>query len=256
MKEKVEVPVGTQSPASLSSNRRVRPSGKHPPLSDFFRSLAGFLLAVAVGISSAGCFGFLKPAPSTARHFVLMPLTATNGMAAMPGSLGIGVGRVRVPPYLLDTSLAVRKGTNEIEYLPSVLWAERLEYGLQRVLAANLSALLLTDQVRLSAWRSEDVSAEVYVAIHQFDVDVDGQGVLVAWWRILSPGGEKTLKAGETRLARRGPSPNANPAAAIATLSDLLAEFSRQLAQSIKEATAMPNPKSEIRNPKEESKAR
>ncbi len=208
------------------------------------RALAGLLLAVALVISSGGCLGFLKPAPSTARHFVLIPLTPTNGPTPSSGGLGIGVGRVKVSPYLFDTSLAVRKSTNEIEYLPSVLWAERLEHGFQRVLAANFSALVPTGQVRLSAWRSEDVLAEVYVSVHQFDVDSDGEGVLVAWWRILSPGGEKTLKAGETRLARRGPAPHVDPSGAVATLSNLLAEFSRQLAQSITEVAPLQNPRS------------
>ena len=120
---------------------------------------------------------------------------------------------------------------------PSTLWAERLDTGVQRVLAANLATLLPTDQIRLSSWRSDDVAAGVYVAIEQFDVDSSGQAVLVAWWRILSPGGEKTLKAGESRLSRQGPSPDASPSGAVATLSELMADLSRQLAQALKETT-------------------
>jgi uncharacterized lipoprotein YmbA len=135
--------------------------------------------------------------------------------------------------YLFDTSLAVRQGTNEIAYHRSVLWAERLDNGLQRVLAANLASLLPTDQIRLSSWRSEDVSAEFYVSIQQFDVDASGHCVLVGWWRILSPGGEKILKVGEARLARTGPPPDADPAGAVATLSELAGDLSRQLAQTV-----------------------
>ena len=156
-------------------------------------------------------------------------------MKATPGALAVGVGPIKLPPYLFSTSLAVRKGTNEIDYLPWVLWSERLDKGIQRMLVANLSTLLAPDQIRLTAWRSDDVSAEVYVAIGRFDVDAGGQGVLVAWWRILSPGGEKTLKAGESRFARQGPSPDADPSGAVATLSELVADFSRELAQAIKE---------------------
>lgn len=184
-----------------------------------------------------GCFGFLKPARSTARHFVLTSMAATNPATSSIGSLAVGVGQVKVPAYLFDTSLAVRSGTNEISYLPSVLWAERLDVGLQRVLAANLASLLPSDQVHLSAWRSEDVSAEVYVRIQQFDVDTAGRCVLVAWWRILAPGGEKTLKTGESRLTRQGSLPEADPAGAVAALSELVADFSGQLAQTIKELT-------------------
>jgi len=50
---------------------------------------------------------------------------------------------------------------------------------------------LHTDQLRLSAWRNEDVTFEVYVIVLPFDIDATGRGVLTAWWRILSPGGEK-----------------------------------------------------------------
>ena len=164
-------------------------------------------------------------------------MPAGGSAAAAAGSITVGLGQVKLPAYLFNTSVAVRKGTNEVQYLPSALWAERLDTGIQRVLAANLATLLPTDRVRLSAWRSEDVGAEVYVVIERFDVDASGHGVLVAWWRILSPGGEETLKAGESRFTRQGPSPDTSPSGAIATLSDLMGDLSRQLAQALKETT-------------------
>jgi len=154
----------------------------------------------------------------------------------------VGLGQVKLPAYLFNTSLAVRKGTNEVEYLESAIWAERLDAGFQRALAADLATVLPTDQVRLSAWRSEDVAAEVYVTLEQFDVDASGQGVLVAQWRVLSPGGEKVLKAGGSRLSRPGPPPDADASGAVATLSELVADLSRQLAQALKDAPlAWPN---------------
>ncbi len=198
-----------------------------------------FALSLCAGL--AGC-GFLKPAKSMTRQFVLTPLPAAGQAATPSGAISVGVGQVKTPAYLFNTSLAVRKGTNEIDYLTDVLWAERLDGSLQRVLAANLATLLPTDQIRLSAWRSEDVAAEVHVTIEQFDVDSRGRAVLVAWWRVLAPGGEKTLKAGECRVTRQGPSPDANPSGAIATLSDLVADLSRQLAQALKEATPATRP--------------
>jgi uncharacterized lipoprotein YmbA len=162
-------------------------------------------------------------------------MAATNASTSSIGTLPLGMGQVKIPAYLLDTSLAVRKGINEISYLPSVLWAERLDVGLQRVLAANLGSLLRCDPVRLSAWRSNEVAAEVYVRIEQFDVDATGRCLLVASWRILAPGGEKTLKTAESRLTRQGSLPDADPAGCIAALSELAIDFSCQLAQAIKE---------------------
>jgi len=194
---------------------------------------AALLLALVACVCLTGC-SLLKPAHDTARHFVLTPLPAAGPVEVAPGALGVGLGQVKLPAYLLDTSLAVRKGTNEITYLLGTLWAERLDTGIPRVLAANLRSLLPTDQIRLSAWRTEDVRAEIHVTIERFDVDSSGGAALVAWWRILSPGGEKTLHTGESRLTRPGPSPDADPSGAIATLSELMAEFSRQLAQALK----------------------
>lgn len=203
------------------------------------RSFAAVRLALALAAftSLTGCFGLLKPAKTMPRQFVLTPLPASTATDAHHTSIPVGVGQVKLPTYLLNTSLAIRKGTNEIDYLPLTLWAERLDGGLQRALAANLAALLPTDQVRLSAWRSDDVAVEVYVAIERFDVDASGLGTLVAWWRVLTPGGEKTLKAGDTRLMLPGPAPTVDPAGTVATLSELAGEFSRRLAQVIKETT-------------------
>jgi uncharacterized lipoprotein YmbA len=219
-----------QQPASLRSHAsRITHHARSRP--------ARLLLALALTVSLTGCFGFLKPAKPTARHFVLTPLPPAEAAAAPGASVVVGMGQVKLPPYLFDTSLAVRKGANEIDYLPTAFWAERLDTGLQRVLAANLATLLPTDQIRLSAWQNADVSVEVYVAIEQFEVDARGQGALVAWWRILSPGGEKTLKAGECRGTRQGPMPEKDPAGAVATLSELAADLSRQVAQAVKETT-------------------
>ena len=165
-----------------------------------------------------------------------MAATAPAPVAA--NALAVGLGQVKLPAYLFDTSLAVRKGTNEVEYLPSALWAERLDTGFQRVLAANLAIILPTDRILLSVWQRDAVAAGIYVTLEQFDVDASGRGGLVARWHILSPGGERILKAGSSRLSRQGPPPDAGAAGAVATLSDLLADFSRQLAQALREATS------------------
>jgi uncharacterized protein len=199
------------------------------------KSLLASLCSMLLLIEFTGC-SFLKPAKSTAHYYVLTPVATTQGG---PASLAVGLGQVKIPAYLIGTSLAVRQGTNEIEYLDSAIWAERLDTGFQRVLAADLSNVLPTDQVRLSAWQKADVATEVYVTIQQFDVDAGGRGMLVAQWRILSPGGESILKSGESRLTCQGPSPAANPSGAVSTLSQLIADLSRQLAQALK-ATSQP----------------
>ena len=197
------------------------------------RALLTILCPIMLGLGLTAC-SMLKPAKSTTRYYVLTPVAATPSGS---GSLAVGLGQVKLPAYLFNTSLAVRKGTNEVEYLESALWAERLDASFQRVLAANLATVLPTEQVRLSAWQRADVAAELYVTVEQFDVDASGRGVLIAQWRILSPGGEKVLKAGGRTLSRQGPPPGVGASGAVATLSELVADLSRQLAQALQEAT-------------------
>jgi uncharacterized lipoprotein YmbA len=196
------------------------------------------LSSVVLGAVLAGC-SFLKPAKSTARYFVLTPVPSAVGLPAAPDPVAVGVGQVRIPSYLFNTSIAVRKGTNEIEYLPSAFWAERLDAGFQRVLAANLAVILATPRIRLSSWQQNEVGAEVYVTIEQLDVDAEGLGVLVARWRILAPGGTEVLRADSTRLSHQGPTPDADASGAVATLSGLAADLSRQLAQALRETAAI-----------------
>jgi uncharacterized lipoprotein YmbA len=198
-----------------------------------FSHFAARLLVLFACLCLTGCLNFLKPATTSARYFVLTPLPANEAKVAGGNSVRLGVAQVKVPNYLLDTSLAVRRGTNEIDYLLLAVWAERLDSGLQNTLAANLATLLPTGQIRLSAWQSDDVSVEVHVTIEQFDVDDQGRAVLAAWWRVVSPGGEKTLKAGHSRFTRAGPSPDIDPSGAVATLSGLVADLSQQLSAAI-----------------------
>src|SRR5216110_582290 len=102
------------------------------------RTFLKILCSIVLSVGLAGC-SFLKPAKSTTRYYVLTPVAATQSGS---GSLAVGVGQVKLSPYLFNTSLAVRQGTNEVEYLDSAIWAERLDAGFQRVLAADLATAL------------------------------------------------------------------------------------------------------------------
>ena len=190
------------------------------------------ILAVCGALGLAGC-SFLKPSGVEPRSFVLTPL-AVSGAPPERSATSLGVGPVKVPSYLLRNSVAVRRGTNELAYLEAATWAERLDLGLQRVLAANLATLLPTERVHLSAWEPSDVSVEVFVTVQQFDVDEKGVAVLTAWWRLVSPVGEKELKTGQFHRTQTGPVPRTDPQGATATMSALLADLSRELTEMIK----------------------
>jgi uncharacterized lipoprotein YmbA len=185
----------------------------------------------------SGCM--LKPVTVSTRHFALAPIqTSEPRPVARTGSeqLSVGIGFVKMPSYLLRNSMAVRNNANEIEYLDDALWGERLDESFQRDLAANLAELLPSDSIYLTDWAHSQVTVAVYINVQQFDVDINGHGTLIAQWRIAVPGSDVPLKSGRVRLDRTGASPRGKPEVVARTLSDLAAQFSRDLAQSIREA--------------------
>lgn len=192
------------------------------------------------GLGLAGCLS-LKRVTDPARFYVLSAMPAgTPDTVAPRGDLAVGLGWVDIPAYLLDRRIALRRGANEIDYSEYHRWAERLDKGIQRVLGANLSSLLPSDRVLLSAWQSAEVRAEVYLSVQRFECDERGQVVLEARWRIASPGGGKTLLASHSRLTRQGPVFRADPEGAIGELNQALADLSREIAAAVQSVSTNP----------------
>lgn len=169
------------------------------------------------------------------RHFVLASVSTNDVTPSLAQPVSVGFGFVKMPSYLLRDSIAIRNGANEIHYIESAMWAERLDQCLQRTVAADLSRLLPSESIYLSDWGRDQVMARVFITVQQFDVDVRGNGVLIADWRILGPEGNLLFKSGQARVERAGATPHGNPQVIVTTLSDLAAEFSRKLALSIRE---------------------
>ena len=198
------------------------------------RPLLGGLLLAAAGLSLTACLN-LSPAKDTARYFLLAAATNPPPAVAAAHPFALGIGKVRVPAYLLRDTVAVRQLGPEIAYLPNALWAERLDNGLQRVLAGDLALRLGTDRVRLSAWAKEDVQFEIYVTVDRFEVSADGRGECSAWWRILSPASEVALSSGQFHQTAPGPRPAEDPGGAVATLSQLAEGLGGTLAAALKQ---------------------
>jgi uncharacterized lipoprotein YmbA len=185
----------------------------------------------------SGCM--FKPVTVSTRYFTLASISTnepTHAVSSESGNLSIGIAFVKMPSYLLRSSVPVRNG-HEIEYLENAFWSERLDESFQRDLAANLADLLPSHSIYLTDWAHDQVTVAVYINVQQFDVDINGHGTLIAQWRITGSGSDVPLKSGRTRLDQDSALPRGKPEAIAQTLSDLAAQFSRDLAQSIREAT-------------------
>lgn len=189
--------------------------------------------AAIAGVLLTGCLS--RPPTINARHFVLAPISTNESAPAAAKHLSVGIGFVKMPSYLLRKTIAVRNGANEIGYLEDAQWAERLDQSFQRTLAVNLSHLLPSANIYLTDWPRDQEVISISIDVQQFDVDTGGQGNLNAHWRITTHDSDQQSKTGYARLARTVASPRGHPEVIATTLSDLTAEFSRELAQSLRE---------------------
>ena len=91
--------------------------------SQFYLPRLAFLAVISVAMS--GCL--FRPVTVSTRHFVLSPISTNEPVQVVAEPFSIGIGLVRIPAYLMRDSIAIRNGSNEIEYLEDALWAERLD---------------------------------------------------------------------------------------------------------------------------------
>jgi uncharacterized lipoprotein YmbA len=192
--------------------------------------------AVFLAFVLIGCSLVSPPKGITPRSFVLTPISGPSPTGRTSSTnIVVGIHAVKMPGYLSGKAFAVRHQNNEIVYLESADWAERLDTSLQRVLASDLARLIPTDQVRLTRWGADEVAVEVDVNVDRFDVDSLGEGTLVAWWRLVLPGGDKSRASGKFSASRKGPPPDKDPLGASNLLSHLASDLAEKLAREIKE---------------------
>lgn len=190
-------------------------------------------MTCGLSLIAGGCV--IKPARVPTRHFVLTPIPVSDHAAVDAQPPAVEVGFVKMPSSLLRDSMAARKGDNELQYLETALWAERLDQSFRRTLAQNLSVLLASDRAYLTSEGPAPAVLRASVDVQQFDVDTEGRGTLLVAWRLTAVGSDKPMKTGQARLTRFGPSPRGKPEVIATTLSALAADFSEELAQALRQ---------------------
>lgn len=167
-------------------------------------------------------------------------LQLDDGAPAMANSDSpvISIDAVTVPDYLLREELLRRVDPYTVTYEQSIRWAEPLDLGIQRVIAARLEAALNTRQVvAFPNISSEAPDWRLRVVVKRFEASKDS-AVLEAegQWSGRDTNGKNTdftekrvVNFRDTRILTQP-----SPAATAAALSSLLADFTEALAEPIR----------------------
>lgn len=189
--------------------------------------LNGLAVCVMTGLLISGC----ASTPPT-RFYVLEPLSSAAESAAQPEKRLIGIGPIAIPALLDRKQMVSRTEDNGVQIAEFHQWAAPLKDNIAQVISYNLSTLQPRDIIRSYPWGAwGSVDYRVVVDIQRFD-SLPGKSVnLEASWAIMNEKNHQILANGRSRIEH--PLPGASYTDTVKALSQLLAEFSRELAQAL-----------------------
>lgn len=144
----------------------------------------------------------------------------------------IAVSPVTLPEYLNHNGIVTRNQGNEITRAEYHVWAGPLAEEIARAVGENLSAMLPTDRVTLSAARrAMPVDYTVDIEIVSFERDVTNNVDLVARWAVFRGDGRGMLAM--RRAQFRKPAGGADYQDTVAAMSEAIAALSEEIATAI-----------------------
>ncbi|MGH7848005.1 MAG: PqiC family protein [Candidatus Binatia bacterium] len=168
-----------------------------------------------------------------ARLYMLTPLSV-QGIYPSPGGRrpGIWVGPVTLPQYTNRPQIVTGNTGPAVQRAFSALWAEPLQDNFVRVLAENLSLLLVTDQVAIFPWTSPaPLDYQVTVDVTQFLGELGGDASLTARWTIVGKSGKEVLARKKSIFSQ--PTKSQDYDGFAAAMSQNVASLSREIAATI-----------------------
>ena len=145
----------------------------------------------------------------------------------------LALGALRMPEYLNRSQMVTRGPGAEIVVDEFNRWAEPIGEAIHRVLAGNLDVML--DSMVVVAYPSSgvlDIDYRLVGRFSRFDPDQNGQVVLEVQWGIADSTGTVRLPPRRARFESQATNPD-DPGAVAQAMSDVLAQFCRDIASAI-----------------------
>ncbi|HUM12653.1 MAG TPA: PqiC family protein [Myxococcaceae bacterium] len=148
------------------------------------------LLACAMSLALAGCFGTSRPS----RFYTLEPVQVRDGPGGTATEATLAVGPVELPDYVDRPQIVTRSGTNELVISEFERWGGSLDKQVSGSLVATLRDRLASRQIAVVPWRSAVLSSTPYrvaVSVSRFDGVPGHLVVLQARWELCTQSGGK-----------------------------------------------------------------
>ena len=193
----------------------------------------------AIIITLVGCGPILAPQPDLAKFYLLTPAadppsTQTAAAQSSSGGFTLGLGPVKLPPYLDRPEVVTRSAPNRLDLSKTDRWGESLQNNFTSVLTRDLSAQLGSQQIVAFPWYSTThLDLQVQVEVYRFETDAQGNAQLSAKWTVRDGLGKNILYSAESNLTQ--PSKPGDTADGAAALSRTVNDMSREIANMVQQ---------------------
>src|SRR6204780_2201803 len=141
--------------------------------------------SLALAMSLAGCSylarGILAPQKDISKVYFLTPTadTAAATPASAPGSnsdnaFTIGLGPIKLPPYLDRPEIVTRAAANRLELSKEDRWGESIQNGFTIAMNRNLAAQTGAAVIDFPWYNTVHIDMQVQIDVYRFETDSQG----------------------------------------------------------------------------------
>jgi uncharacterized lipoprotein YmbA len=205
------------------------------------RTYAACAIALSLGGCSAIARTILAPQKDVSKFYLITPTadsaaTTPTSTQSTGGDFTIGLGPIKLPPYLDRPEVVTRAANNRLELSKEDRWGESLQNGFSRAMERDLAAQAGTGQIVVYPWYSTvHIDLQVQIDVFRFETDSQGSAQLSAKWTILDQAG-KILYTAQSNLTQ--PSKPGDVTDGAAALSRTIGDLSGQIANMLHQVRA------------------
>ena len=210
-------------------------------LTRFFRILLAGVIAASVMGCSYMAKAILAPQKDISKFYLLTPTadsaaqtaTAPAAPSTTSGEFTIGLGPIKLPPYLDRPEIVTRMAPNRLELSKEDRWGESIQNGFTRAMERNLAAQTGGVVIVFPWYNTVHIEMQVQIDVYRFETDAQGTATLSAKWTILDSTGKNILYTVESHLTQ--PSKPGDMTEAAAALSRTIGDLSGQIANMVQQ---------------------
>lgn len=182
----------------------------------------------------SGCLGSGTKPPA---YYLLTAQAGATTPTDSDKIISIGVGPVRVAPFLMRPEIITHAGGGNLTLNDSNRWSEPLEQGIQRTLLQNLSALTHADTRNFPWTMTTAPQYALRIDVSDLDRLADGNAVMTVNWILEDVTAGKLLESRRDTFATHI-GDTADYAALARAYSELLAQLATTVATTLTQQTA------------------